>query len=242
MNRNNTIGIVGTLTTSPKLIYDAPDWLEKVYEATLKRVRPSGVADTYILQFDGKAAGSKETVEKIAEGVEVLIGGEVRTENIHNPRPEENRVKIFIYAEIIAVNDPPAGDQNEVKICGHICTPPKSKQIHRETRDNAEITSVIVAVNTLESTSFIPCIFWNNEAKKAAGLKVGDYVEIFGRFQSHRYKKQIWKTAYEINVMKSKVFTAKRKEKKESDNTKIRYSNTEKKRDASHDNHTEGRS
>lgn len=220
MKRNNTIGIVGTIITSPKLINDALEWQQKVYETTLKRVRPSGAADTYILCFPGKAAGSEEMMEKITESTEVLVGGEIRTENIDNPQPEENRVKVFIYAEVIAVNDPPANDQNEVRICGHICKLPQIKQIHNETEDT-EITSAIVAVNTPESTSFIPCIFWNNEAQKAAGLKVGDYVEIFGRFQSHRYKKQIWKTAYEVNVVKSKAFTTKRREEKESGNTNL---------------------
>lgn len=61
MSRNNTIGIVGEITTQPELIVDAADWARKVYEVELTRTRPSETKDTYILQYDGRAAGSKET-------------------------------------------------------------------------------------------------------------------------------------------------------------------------------------
>lgn len=33
----------------------------------------------------------------------MLIGGEVRTQNMDNPEPHEPRVKICIYAKVIAV-------------------------------------------------------------------------------------------------------------------------------------------
>ena len=57
MSRNNTIGIVGEITAPPELIVDAADWARKVYEVELTRMRPSGTEDTYILQYDGRAAG-----------------------------------------------------------------------------------------------------------------------------------------------------------------------------------------
>lgn len=96
MSRNNTIGIVGEITAPPELIVDAADWARKVYEVELTRTRPSGTEDTYILQYDGRAAGSKEMLERITEGAEIFCGGEIRSENVHDPKPEENRVKVFI--------------------------------------------------------------------------------------------------------------------------------------------------
>ena len=185
MSRNNTIGIVGEITAPPELIVDAADWARKVYEVELTRTRPSGTEDTYILQYDGRAAGSKEMLERITEGAEIFCGGEIRSENVHDPKPEENRVKVFIFAEMIAVNDPPVEDQNEVTICGNICKPPSGRETKRRTRKGRRVT------------------------EKADDLKVGDYVEIYGRFQSRNFKKRIQgrklpylSTSYEVSVVK----------------------------------------
>ena len=210
MSRNNTIGIVGEITAPPELIVDAADWARKVYEAELTRTRPSGTEDTYILQYDGRAAGSKEMLERITEGAEIFCGGEIRSENVHEPKPEENRVKVFIFAEIIAVNDPPVEDQNEVTICGNICKPPSGRETKRRTRkgQRVTVTRLVVAVNTPTGAYYVPCVCWNEQAEKAADLKVGDYVEIYGRFQSRDFKKHIQgrklpylSKSYEVSVV-----------------------------------------
>ena len=210
MSRNNTIGIVGEITTPPELIVDAADWARKVYEVELTRTRPSRTKDTYILQYDGRAAGSKEMLERIKEGAEIFCGGEVRSENVHEPKPEENRVKVFIFAEIIAVNDPPVEDQNEVTICGNICKPPSGRETKRRTRkgQRVTVTRLVVAVNTPTGAYYVPCVCWNEQAEKAADLKVGDYVEIYGRFQSRDFKKRIQgrklpylSKSYEVSVV-----------------------------------------
>lgn len=211
MRRNNTIGIVGEITAPPELIVDAADWARKVYEVELTRTRPSGTEDTYILQYDGRAAGSKEMLERITEGAEIFCGGEIRSENVHDPKPEENRVKVFIFAEMIAVNDPPVEDQNEVTICGNICKPPSRRETKRRTRKGRRVTvtRLVVAVNTPTGAYYVPCVCWNEQAEKATDLKVGDYVEIYGRFQSRNFKKRIQgrklpylSTSYEVSVVK----------------------------------------
>ena len=211
MSRNNTIGIVGEITALPELIVDAADWARKVYEVELTRTRPSGTEDTYILQYDGRAAGSKEMLERITEGAEIFCGGEIRSENVHDPKPEENRVKVFIFAEMIAVNDPPVEDQNEVTICGNICKPPSGRETKRRTRKGRRVTvtRLVVAVNTPTGAYYVPCVCWNEQVEKADDLKVGDYVEIYGRFQSRNFKKRIQgrklpylSTSYEVSVVK----------------------------------------
>ena len=125
MSKNNAAGIVGIITTKPRVVMDAPTWAQKVYEAVLEYRRPSGTKDKFFVQFPGQAAGTKKALLNIKKGKEVLIGGEVRTQNMDNPEPHEPRVKICIYAKVIAVNDPPADPQNEVKLCGHICKDPR---------------------------------------------------------------------------------------------------------------------
>lgn len=221
MKRNNTIGIVGHIKTTPELIIEAADWTRKVYETTLTRTRPSETEDTYILQFDGRAAGSKEMLEKIVAGAEVLIGGEIRSENVHDPKPEESRVKVYIYAEIIAVNDPPVNDQNEVTICGNICKPPHFRLPRRRTQRGKRLaaTSIMVAVNSGAGTNYIPCVCFGRQAFEANKLEVGDYVEIYGRFQSRDYKKRIkgrklpyLSTVYEVCAIKFKGESAKGKD------------------------------
>lgn len=214
MDRKNTIGIVGDIAAPVELIVNAADWKRKVYETKLTRQRPDGKEDTYILRFDGYAAGSEETVNKITEGTNVLIGGEIRTENVRDPQPEENRVKVFIYAEVIAINDPPAKEQNEVRICGKICTPPRFRATYKRTADGKKLSvaSITVAVNTPSSTSYIPCVCFGWLALRANLLRVGDYVEIYGHFRSRDYKKRIegqklphMRTTYEVSVAKLKT-------------------------------------
>ncbi len=212
--RNNTIGIAGNIKSVPELVVEAADWAREVYETTLTRTRPSGKEDTYILQFDGRAAGSKEMLEKITEGAEVLVGGEIRSENVHDPKPEEKRVKVYIYAEMIAVNDPPVNDQNEVTICGNICVSPRFRQTSRRTKQGKKMaaTNIMVAVNSPTGTNYIPCVCFDWQAFSANTLKIGDYVEIYGRFQSRDYKKRIEGrklpflcTAHEVCVVKLKA-------------------------------------
>ena len=216
MSRNNTIGIVGYIKNPPELIVEAADWARKVYETTLTRTRPSGTEDTYILQFDGRAAGSKEMLERIVEGAEVLIGGEIRSENVHDPKPEESRVKVYIYAEVIAVNDPPVNDQNEVTICGNICKSPRFRSTRRRTQRGKRVaaTIIMVAVNSGAATNYIPCVCFDWQAFKANTLEIGDYVEIYGRFQSRDYRKRIegrklpfLSTVYEVCAIKFKSET-----------------------------------
>ena len=193
MSRNNTIGIVGKITDTPKLVVDAADWKKKVYETRLKRVRPSGTEDIFILQFDGHVAGSEETVKKIADGTGVLVGGEIRSENVRDPQMEENKVKIYIRAEVVVVNDPPAKDQNEVRICGFVCSPPHFRLTQKRDKKGKRIavTNIMIAVNSPNGTSYIPCVCFDWLAYTADALKTGNYVEIYGRFQARDYRKQI---------------------------------------------------
>lgn len=210
MNRNNIIGIVGRIMEPVCLIVDADDWKQKVYETTLIRIRPSGVEDTYTLQFTGRAAGTQEKLKGLKEETEVLIGGEIRTENVSNPLPTQNRVKIYINAELITENNPPAKNQNEVNLCGCICKQAVVRTTGRRRPNGRPIKTAdtILAVRTPEGTSYIPCICFGWAAIYAATLKKGDRVEIYGRFQSRHYRKKIEgalpvrKTTYEVCVVK----------------------------------------
>lgn len=210
MNRNDGIGIVGIITEQPHLILDTTNWAGRVYETKLERMRPSGTIDEFILRFSGRAAGSEEEMERLAAGVEVLIAGEIQTENASDPKPEESRVVIYICADVIKVNDPPAEQQNEVRLCGNICKEPRRRATRKDRKQQRQVavTDMIVAVKSTAGTQYIPCVCWSEIAEVAATLPVGAYVEITGRFQSRNYRKHIagkdvpfLMTAYEVSVI-----------------------------------------
>lgn len=222
MSRNNTIGIAGIISAPVKMVADAADWEQRVYETTITRARPSGTSDTFILQFPARAAGTIVMREKITEGTEVLIGGEIRTENVSNPQPEEHRVKIYIYAEMIAVNDPPANDQNEVKLRGFVCRAPwyKATKFRQPNGKKLKVTDTIIAVNTPTGTNYIPCACFGEAAIYAATLKTGDRVDVYGRMQSRKYEKKIAGheapylfRAYEVCAVKIQCTRRKEREK-----------------------------
>ncbi|MBD5498039.1 MAG: single-stranded DNA-binding protein [Lachnospiraceae bacterium] len=210
MKRKDTIGIVGRIAARPKLVIDAEDWAQKVYETVLTRKRHSGTEDTFVLQFNGRAAGSVDMLEKITEGTEVLVGGEIRTQNVYEPKPEESSVKIYIYAEVIRENIPSVKDQNEVELSGTICKEPHIKTVRSRTRDGKRLAcaNIMVAVNAQSGTYYIPCVCWDWAAYSAKLMKVGECVKIFGRLQSRNYKKWVkgkeipfLRTTYEVCVI-----------------------------------------
>lgn len=205
MTKNN-VAVAGIITAKPRIVMDAPIWTKKVYETTVEYRRPSGAKDTFCVQYPGRAAGTKKALLNIKKGKEVLIGGEIRTQNVNNPKPEELRVKIYIYANEIAVNDPPADSQNEVELEGYICKEPRAATV---CHGKIEVSSFIVAVNSPHGADYVPCVCWREHAAVAATKKVGTYVEIIGRIQSREYKKKMpdgkppyLATAYEVSVKK----------------------------------------
>ena len=65
----------------------------------------------------------------------------------------------------------------------------------------------MLAVNrSYGKSDYIPCITWGRTARYAANLKIGDKVQLVGRFQSRNYQKQLPdgtvlnKVAYEVSV------------------------------------------
>lgn len=200
--RENTVGIVGVIIDTPKMILKAPDWKKQIYETMIEVPRKSGNTDKLILQFSGEAVGTKKQIAGLKKGVEVMAGGKVRTKNEFERKPTIPSVKIYIEAKFIKVNDPPAQQQNEVCLKGNVCKDP----VPRMTRKGSHVVSLIVAVSNENSKAdFLPCICWGEVADVASLFKKGTYVEIMGRMQSREFKKYVDDipnliTAYEVAV------------------------------------------
>ena len=92
---------------------------------------------------------------------------------------------------------------NRVQLTGALCKPPS----YRTTPFGREIADLMLAVNrSYGKSDYIPCITWGRTARYAANLKIGDRVQLVGRFQSRAYQKQLPdgtslnKVAYEVSV------------------------------------------
>lgn len=204
MNQNNIIGIVGTITETAKIILDAPKWEKKVFETVIESERWSGVKDSLVLKIPTTAIESRKTIAKLKKGTEVLVIGEIQTENTNITSKKESKLKIFIYAHTILINEPAAQVQNEVMLKGYISRDPRAGI----TKRGIVTTNLMVEVAGEVKHYFIPCVCWRTIASAAAALKRGDYVEIIGRMQSREYIKKIEDdqeyliTAYEVAITK----------------------------------------
>lgn len=201
-NRENTVGIIGVIADTPKVILKAPEWKKEVFETTIIVPRKSGKEDRLILQYLGSVAATKKQLAAFGKGAEVLIGGKVKTQNVFDRKPTAPSVKIYIEAEVMAINEPPADRQNEVTLKGNVCKEP----VMRTTSKGIHVVSLMVAVpNGKSKADFVPCICWGEVADVAAVLPKGTYVEVLGRMQSREFKKYIddvphLMTAYEVTV------------------------------------------
>jgi single-stranded DNA-binding protein len=100
---------------------------------------------------------------------------------------------------------PPDDEQNPntIRLTGAICKPPA----FRTTPFGREIADLMLAVNrAFGKSDYIPCIAWGRTARYAAQLRVGDHLEVQGRFQSREYQKQMPdgtimnRMAYEVSL------------------------------------------
>ena len=96
-----------------------------------------------------------------------------------------------------------AENPNIIHLTGAICKPPS----FRTTPFGREIADLMLAVNrAFGKSDYIPCIAWGRTARYAAGLSVGDRLEVQGRFQSREYQKQMPdgtvmnRMAYEVSL------------------------------------------
>ena len=195
MKKDNVVGIVATIKEKPHMVIDAEDWKERVYQAEIERARPGrGKTDTFILQYNGAAAGTENALEEFDKGTEVLVCGEVRSYNREKKKEWESKTVIYIFAETILKNDPPAQPQNDVFLRGRVCKEPRVQRIAQRSHgkeEEVQITEIVVATNVKSGSHYIPCTCWREKAELAAELSVGTCVEVKGRMRAREIKKRI---------------------------------------------------
>lgn len=192
MTENNTALITGEICLPPVMSHSFKG--ENFYNMTVKVKRLSDVYDYITVTVQ------ENMVPGLEEGKAVTVSGQYRSYN--NYSGVGNKLILTLFANEIT-DETETENPNTIYLNGFICKQP----IYRTTPFGREITDIIVAVNrNFGKSDYIPCIAWGRNAKYAAGLNVGDNIEVWGRIQSRNYKKKITeeeiveKTAYEVSV------------------------------------------
>ncbi len=192
MTENNTALITGEICSPPVMSHSFKG--ENFYNMTVKVKRLSDVYDYITVTVQ------ENMVPGLEEGKTVTVSGQYRSYN--NYSGIGNKLILTLFANEIT-DETETENPNTIYLNGFICKQP----IYRTTPFGREITDIIVAVNrNFGKSDYIPCIAWGRNAKYAAGLNVGDNIEVWGRIQSRNYKKKITeeeiveKTAYEVSV------------------------------------------
>lgn len=143
----------------------------------------------------------KNVKEEMKTGTAIKINGNLRTYNYK--KSGQKKVEVYIFAYQIQLNRKKGIYMNRIMLEGYICKPPKSITLPTDKR----ILMTVLANNRGKgSTNYLPCVIYPNQLDKASRLKVGDFLQLEGRFQSRTYrKKNDLYTTYEVAVTDLKV-------------------------------------
>lgn len=190
---NNSLVLCGVIETQPVLDHEV--FGENFYRMELSVPRLSGAQDLLPVTISERLLNSQVT-----PGVRIGIVGQLRSYN--KVMGGAGRLLLTAFAQRLTAPDD-AENPNIIHLTGAICKPPA----FRTTPFGREITDLMLAVNrAFGKSDYIPCIAWGRTARYAAGLGVGDKLEVQGRFQSREYQKQmpdgavVNRVAYEVSL------------------------------------------
>ena len=190
---NNQLTLCGVIETAPVLDHEV--FGENFYRMDVCVPRLSGTQDVLPVTISERLMNSQVT-----PGVRVGITGQLRSYN--KVMGGSGRLLLTAFAQHLLAPDE-TENPNIIRLTGAICKPPS----FRTTPFGREITDLMLAVNrAFGKSDYIPCIAWGRTARYAAGLNVGDKLEVQGRFQSREYQKQMpdgtvmTRVAYEVSL------------------------------------------
>ena len=169
---------------------------EQFFVTTLRVPRLSGAEDFLPVTLSERLLID----EPIAAGSILCLDGQLRSYN--KVVEGSGRLLITAFAQRLLPEEDEE-NPNRVQLTGALCKAPS----YRTTPFGREIADLMLAVNrSYGKSDYIPCITWGRTARYAANLKIGDKVQLVGRFQSRNYQKQLPdgtilnKVAYEVSV------------------------------------------
>lgn len=170
---------------------------EQFYVTTLRVPRLSGAEDFLPITLSERLLLD----EPITAGSNLCLEGQLRSYN--KVIEGSGRLLITAFGQRLINCDEDTENPNRVQLTGALCKSPS----YRTTPFGREIADLMLAVNrSYGKSDYIPCIAWGRTARYASNLKVGDKVQLVGRFQSRAYQKQmpdgttLNKVAYEVSI------------------------------------------
>lgn len=191
---NNNAKITGTIIDDFQFSHEA--YGEKFYTSLIASKRASGVADYIPITVSNRLVDVKSEWR----GQRVTINGSFRSYNKHTETGSHLILRFFVN-EIALVGDDET-DENCIHMEGYTC----KEAVYRKTPLGREIADVLLAVNRIFNSDYIPCIFWGRDAKLAEALPVGTKISLDGRIQSREYNKRFadhtaeTRVAYEVSA------------------------------------------
>lgn len=187
---------------------------EQFYVTTLRVPRLSGAEDFLPITLSERLLID----HPLSAGSMLCLEGQLRSYN--KVIEGSGRLLITAFAQKLLSCEDDTENPNRVQLTGALCKAPS----YRTTPFGREIADLMLAVNrSYGKSDYIPCITWGRTARYAANLKIGDRVQLVGRFQSRAYQKQLPdgtalnKVAYEVSV--SRLTALKNEENYEADET-----------------------
>ena len=191
----NTIHLRGHICQSLQFGHEL--FGEQFYVTTLRVPRLSGAEDFLPITLSERLLID----EPLTTGNLLCLEGQLRSYN--KVVEGAGRLLITAFAQRLISGDSDEENPNRVQLTGALCKPPS----YRTTPFGREIADLMLAVNrSYGKSDYIPCITWGRTARYASNLKIGDKVQLVGRFQSRAYQKQladgtvVSKMAYEVSV------------------------------------------
>lgn len=192
-SENNQLTLCGVIESAP--VMDHEVFGEHFYRMDLRVPRLSGAQDVLPVTVSERLMNSQ-----IAPGVRVTVQGQLRSYN--KVMGGAGRLLLTAFAQRLLAPDDEE-NPNLIHLSGAICKPPA----FRTTPFGREISDLMLAVNrAFGKSDYIPCIAWGRTARYASQLRVGDHLEVQGRFQSREYQKQMPdgtvmnRMAYEVSI------------------------------------------
>lgn len=190
---NNQLTLCGVIESAPVLDHEV--FGEQFYRMDVRVPRLSGAQDVLPVTVSERLMNSQVT-----PGTRLTIVGQLRSYN--KVMGGAGRLLLTAFAQRLLSPDDDE-NPNVIHLTGAICKPPA----FRTTPFGREIADLMLAVNrAFGKSDYIPCIAWGRTARYAAQLKVGDRLEVQGRFQSREYQKQMPdgtvmnRMAYEVSI------------------------------------------
>ena len=182
---NNNVEIIGKINSNLEFSHEVFGERFYIFNLTCKRL--SETEDQIPIIVSNKL----ESFNELTQGKYVYIKGNFRSYNENKDGKSRLILNVFVRElDILIDTEEKTSEEgfNNIFLEGFIC----KKPVYRETPLGKEIADFILAVNRPYGKSdYIPCIVWNENARKVRDFKVGDEIKITGRVQSREYTKKI---------------------------------------------------